>query len=535
MPSLRLSFTRSRARLSRPTARHVVYLVLMLLFCGYLRFVNLDWGFGGKQAAGGHPDEIIVANVIGSLKDNHFDTDLALAPLPETLRWSRYNFSSYEYLSYAWYSALFPALRHTPVLRRAGLVGPIPIIVCCRILSACCGLLVCLLAYWCARFIMPRPFALLATLFTGVLPLLVQDSHYARTEAFVTAGALGVICMSFVIAIARHSKGLLFGCPFLLGFLVASKASLGALFYLPFYAVWIDRRSKQLPLDKWKRFALMIFSGALGFLVGVPYVLPHWRAWWQGWTYLKHQYSHPFPPHGPDPAGYCFGFINAYFLHTFGAALLILAAVGLLRLLRRRQYSVLVLLVSPVVICYVVFGLQESFFERNASHVVPVIAILAAAGCAESWRQIVRIRWRKDLQAAAISLIVIACIWVPLNVSWRIAVKHFGARIYDPSPFYDALSRAVYGGRPLFIDDLYFIQSLERIQQRLIEHPDGYILRLIDANDETSRNRLAIAQRMFSMRLLAKQPGEFADLPTSTLQVYISPNYSWYLVRSNPH
>ena len=535
MPALGQLVARGRERLAGRHRWHVLPVACVcvtLLLCGYLRFVNLDWGFGAKVGAGGHPDEIIIAGVVQNLAANHFDTDLALAPIPQELKSARYNFSSYEYSSYLWYSALSPVLLHTPLFKRAGLFGLVPFFVSARTFSACLGLLACLLSYWCARFIISRPFALLAALFTGVLPLLVQDSHYARTESFVTAGALGVIGMSFLIAAGNRSRSLLVWCPLVLGFLIASKVSLAALLYLPLYAVWRAHGSPPALAGKWKRFAVVIAACALGFLMGVPYVVPHWRIWWQGWRFLKNQYSHPFPPHGPDPAGYCFAFIDNYFWQTFGAALLLLACIGIFRLLRKRDYSALVFLVSPVAVCYVIFGLQEAFLERNVSHVAPLVAILAAAGCAELWGHIASIKMRTDARFAAITLLVAACLWVPLSISWRIAVKHFGGQQYDASSFYDALTRAVYGV-PLFVDDLYFIQSLERIQARLNTNPGGYILRLRDANDLTSRHRLSVARHIFSMRLLATQPSEFSDLPTSTLQVYLSSNYSWYLVRPN--
>jgi hypothetical protein len=51
---------RSRLReIFRGNVLHLVLCAVVLLFCGYLRFVNLDWGMGKKQA-GRHPDEVIV-------------------------------------------------------------------------------------------------------------------------------------------------------------------------------------------------------------------------------------------------------------------------------------------------------------------------------------------------------------------------------------------------------------------------------------------------------------------------------------------
>jgi hypothetical protein len=137
----------------------------------------------------------------------------------------------------------------------------------------------------------------------------------------------------------------------------------------------------------------------------------------------------------------------------------------------------------------------------------------------------------RDLRITAISLIVLLCLWVPLGISWRLAVKVLGAKLDDTAPFYNALIRDSYKGMPVYIDNLFFIQSLTRLQERSVANPNGFVIRLDDAGDETSQHRLSVAQHLFNMKLLARSPGHFADLPVSTLQFYHSENYSWYLVR----
>ncbi len=516
-------------RLTRRQVMHGLACGAVLLFCGYLRFINLNWGSGAKPA-GGHPDEQIVISVVSTLPTNHFDTDMRRTSMPLYLQLAPYNFSSYEYCAYLWYWAVTGLERVERVVRPKLLLRQ-PVVIY-RELSAWFGLLVCVLAYLCARCFLPRKFALLAALFTGILPLLVQDSHYARAESFVTAGTMAVVWMTLTVT-ARPSLRLCFWATFLLGFLMASKISLAGLLYLPLYGAWISLEPAAWRDQRrvWQHGWVLLLGGLAGFLLGVPYILVDWKLWWISWKVTRDQYARPFPPHGPDPEGYCFAWIANYFWQTFGAALLILAVIGIIYLVRRRQYRLLVILASPLLLYYFIFSMQESFFERNVSHVVPLVAILAAAGCAAIWEFLASRFERLDLRTAAMGVILLLAVWIPLGLSWLLAVKVLGAKLYEAVPVYDALLRDVYRGVPVYNDDLFFMQSLGRIHERLLANPNGYILRLGDANDATSRHRLIIAQQMYRMKPLVSSPGFFAEYPTSTLQVYHSLSYSWYLVR----
>ncbi len=507
----------------------LVLLVLGISF--YLRFSNLNWGVGGKVAAGWHPDEQIVVKVDDSLAANHFDTDMKRAPLPENLQWARYNFSSYFYASYLWYSVASPLERawHPKHHPTAGTV-----LVTYRVFSALLGVLACLLVYASARRMMPAPFAALAALFTGVLPLLVQDSHYARAEAFVTAGAVGALWLALSMRRAS-SAARCFWTGLLIGFLTAAKVSLAPLLLLPACSIlacfWPLQRQSFRPVSK--RLSVLLGGFLAGCVLGVPYGFIHWRDWWEGWTFLKTQYSHPFQPYGPYPEGYCFGFIDNYILHTFGAFLLIFAALGVVRLLRLKQYSMLFLLVPLPVFYYLTFGFQQSFFERNISHIVPWIAILAALGCLELWAGMLRASRVTELRIGALALAIVLCLWVPLAISWRLAVILLSGHEPDPVKKYEALLRNVYPGVPVAYDYWWADQVLEHIQQQLASTPEGYVLKVGDANDSLSRHQLFTAEHVFRLKLLAVVPGHFSDLPTCTLQMYHSQNFSWYLVRPN--
>jgi Dolichyl-phosphate-mannose-protein mannosyltransferase len=516
-----------RRRFSSNT-RHLALCTFVLLFCAYLRFSNLDWGTGHKW--GGHPDESIVLGVIRGLSSNHFDTDLARAPILPALQNSRYNFSSYEYCTYVWYSAMRAAQKLLNSLVPT-FVRSEPVVID-RMFSACLGLLACLLTYECAKILLGPSFALLAMLFTGVLPLLVQDSHYARAEALVTAGTLAVFYLTLRL-LAKPSYKLCFWCAFLLGFLIASKVSLGALVYLPLCATWMALRAQHRDnlLTMAEHAAVTITGGIAGFLLGVPYILVNLHGWWAGWRSLRDQYSHPFPPHGPDPEGYCFGFIANYFWRTFGAALIILAVIGIIYFVRRKQYVSAFFVSSPLVFCYAIFGMEESFFERNMSHVVPLLAILAAAGCAEIWDLLKRPVVPRDLRIAAMGLTIILALWIPLSISWFFAVTVLSGKLYEEAGYYDALTQDTHKGMPFYADNLFDRQSLKRIQEKTIANPNGFVLRLDDANDAISRRRLALAEHIFHMKLLAQLPGHFADLPTCTLQIYHSKSYAWYFVQ----
>jgi hypothetical protein len=514
-----------------PVRLSMALAIAVFLFCGYLRFLNLDWGLEAKSRAGWHPDEQIVVGVSSSLEANHFDTDMKLAPIPEGLQWARYNFSSYVYAAYLWNKIAAP-IDHLLFSRHG--THAVPDTVAYRQLSAWLGLLACVLTYACARKLLDPALALLAVGLVGVFPLLVQDSHYARAEAFVTAGSAALLLLTLTIR-RNQTRALCFWTGVLCGILAACKISLTPLVFLPLLAVLVPLgRDSSVDAKRVLTLCGLVATGfAAGLLLGVPYGAIHWREYWRGWRHLKDQYSHPFYPFGPDPAGYCFGYMGRYFAATLGIPLWLAFAAGVFHLVRKRLFVLCAILVGPVFFYALMFGAQFAFFERNVSHIMPWIALIAALGCAELWEWLHLLHISRESRSMILALAIGVILWVPFTLSWRLAAFVLSGQTYDAMAEYESALSKNYQGLPFVQYDGWTSKFLEQVGDYLKTHPSGFVLKVGDANDDISHHRLRAAQQIFNMKPLATVPGHFPDLPTSTLQMYHGRNYSWYLVRPN--
>lgn len=241
----------------RPWTWPAVLLALVLIGLG----TGLRWAYYDRPY--GHPDETITVEVVGYMRQSgDWDTNWAKANLEPLLRYDQYNFSSYLYGTYFFYRAvkLLPfatewrsaenglrVYRFFSVLLAAFVVGQ---------------------TWWVARRHFGWRVTFLATGLVAVAPILVQDAHYARPEAFVTLLTLALV--GLCRPEPQLAAGRVLAAAGVFGLLVAAKVSLlllGFVLIVPIVAARTGAKAWVL--------VLVPVAGALGFALGAPGALAH--------------------------------------------------------------------------------------------------------------------------------------------------------------------------------------------------------------------------------------------------------------------
>ena len=141
---------------------------LVVLAAFVLRAAYYDAGYG-------HPDETITVEVVGQMRrSGDWDTNWAKAPaLEPALRYDQYNFSSHLYGTFFFYRAVkwVPGLEAWRSRDQGFWVY--------RFFSVLLATAAVAQAWWLARRLTDARTALAAASLVAVLPLLVQDAHYA--------------------------------------------------------------------------------------------------------------------------------------------------------------------------------------------------------------------------------------------------------------------------------------------------------------------------------------------------------------------
>lgn len=349
-----------------------VLLGCILLIAAALRLYSLGFLYY-------HPDEHIPERVAQTIiETGTLDTN-----------WSRAGMADYQAPQYNFSAYILSVAGVLKVLDALPIAEPPPIQTTLRAYSAALGVLATFLTFVLARRLFGVGVGLSAASLTCVYPLLYQDSLYARPETFVT-----VLTLVFVLLLCVPSPGKarVFGAAFVGGLMVATKVS--ALVLLPWLilannrqdatggffaeALAYVRRSLSCLGERWLP---IILGCAAGFAAGVPYALVDPAGYIEGVRFLQSQYSGGHWPHG-----YAGGttmerlaYAGAYFTYTGGVAVLTLSVIGAVRASRTRNFFALALFVVALATA-VRFSSYAAFFERNVSHVWPIILIFAAVG-----------------------------------------------------------------------------------------------------------------------------------------------------------
>lgn len=486
--------------------------ILVFLFCAAYIFSRVT---AGNHYA--HLDELIPLKIIENIfRTGHWDTNYALADLPQSFKFDQYNFSSY-------------ILTLAVMLKFSYFVFHIfkPNIACAinvRSFSALFHVIIILLTYAVGKSLFnSRRIGIVAAWLVAIFPLLFQDSLYIRPESFTT-----MLTLLLVLVLTRYRQKpkilWFFIMGGLIGFLVAAKITFLVLLALPCILGFCHRNRSQ-----WFYIQLIVMLAiglGCGFVLGAPYALFNWSAYLHGLTFLFSRYAEGHRPYGlpdgniPERLLYSWHYFSA-----IGAGWFILLAVsGWLLLLKKRLYDVF-LVVGLFFFVVVYFSIKPVFFERNFSFAIPFLAM--CVGFATFWctdrlhsTQIIRI---------ALSGIIIAAVSAPLLLLlWKFETKVLSGQYEKQHQELLAKLQNQYGGQIKLLG--WRVDDFNRYDPCNIQisgdRPDT-IYEIYGANDKYTRNFIALACRDLGLRVITELPSPFQanGLPPSTLYTYHAPQF----------
>jgi hypothetical protein len=472
----------------------------------------------------GHPDETITVEVVGHMRSSgDWDTNWAKASgLESSMRYDQYNFSSHMYATYFFYRAVkwIPGLEAWRSRDNGFFVY--------RFFVALLATMAVWQTWLLARRVAGEAAGLAAGALAGVMPLLVQDAHYIRPEAFVTVLTLAAVALSWPRE--RYSAWRVLGAAGMLGLLLACKFSLLALAWLPLVpavaAGWSGWGPTSARLSG--AAALTLAGIAVGFVLGAPGAVMHPHAFWNGVHYLTAQYAGLHPPHSHVDGGPVADMLGSYFWSTLGTPALAAGLAGLVWLLLQRRWAQVALLAGPVTLFVGYFCTRSVFFERNLSHVVPLFCVLGGVGVAVAARTLGK-RWGGRVTLATLFLTAIVVVR-PADLSRRLVVTEFSGRDAVRHEVFESAIRLAHPGKAWWIEAILNSEPVDRIVAHF-EHGGGpIILRVVDYHDEWSRRYGATLPVRLNVEQIAEYGSTFPDVPGCTLHTYNSWTDRYYVV-----
>ncbi len=471
-------------------------------------------------------DETITKGVVENILEGDLTNNWKFADIPPDFRIDLYNFSSYMYAD-----ALFVAVAH-PIISRIPLVRTDSWVFPHRLFSALAGTLALCLFYLVALKWFGQVVAIVSLAFMAVAPLLVQEAHYARPEAFVILLVGLAYLLLSMMAEGRRPIIALAAASAILGFLAASKFSLAPMALLPlvFVPVHLLRDRRVMP------WIALICGGSwvLGMYLGVPDGFQNPKAYWSGVQFLTRHYAGVHRPHGQLADANSFGLIVTYFWQTLGPVMCLLGLAGTLTLAWRRRIFHLASIFLPIAFYIAVFSTQRTFFERNLSHILPLMLVLCAVGLGwilERLRSGTSSRWIPPAFAASLFL---AAVLPPAVLSGKLVSIGMVYSTEDRAKSYeDALLRKS-GYKIAEVSSLLGDERVEHFT-RLAEDSDAALLvRILDYNDPFTVHWMAELSRRVRLEQLGYFPSLFPNLSPSTLIVYHSPALRYLLLAPKP-
>jgi 4-amino-4-deoxy-L-arabinose transferase-like glycosyltransferase len=257
----------------------IISIVLLLVISLWVRVLYIDKNYN-------HPDEMIVVAVVHEMYDNgNFDINWKYASLPQYFKYDQYNFSSYHYTAFGFYS-----VSRFIVERLAGIAWQESYeLYTFRLLSVIFAVATSLLLVLIAlRRFHSRRLAGLVLLLYSVATILIQDAHYARCDTFLTFFS---VFLFYLGSNENVYKIRWFWIGFITGILIACKFSMTFILLIPLLAIAGLASSGQPASLRIYIGPLFLLCGGIvaGAVIGMPYAFIHPIDYLAGISYLQNQ------------------------------------------------------------------------------------------------------------------------------------------------------------------------------------------------------------------------------------------------------
>lgn len=468
-----------------------------------LALLAVGWRLSALEHSFSHPDEPIALAVVDRvIEERTLDTNWARTRVPEHFRYNQYNFSAYyifsaglETLAYAFDGG---AANDEDAARKR-----------LRTYSALLGGICVLLAGWLGFRLRDTTAGLAGALLTLASAPLFQDAIYARPEAFCTVLALSSILLmtgkQALIPMRLALVGLL------LGLLVATKLTFVLLLPFPIAALV----ALHTGAGRIRTACTYVAAVALGVVAGAPWAVAHPAEYVEGISHLVAQYGngHGRGPHGLPDGSLVerIGHGLSYLRYVVGLPTLAASGLGLAVLVRRRPIPEM-LMIGAVLLTLVYFLQSRAFFERNLSHGLPVLFVMAGVGT--SWLAS-RLSTRPGMQATA-TIALVAALALP---AYSVTRKLAGPALSKAGANDDLIARARLKREGFILVGGERVRS--KIPSLLRSGTCGrFAFRAVDYGDRYFKSHLDRLVRDHGVRVAARINGPFHDAPPSTLQTY---------------
>jgi len=465
-----------------------------------------------------NPDEQVARAVVQNLSfPNQWDTNWVLSVTEPYWRYDQYNFSSYHYLLYCW-------------KRLISLVGVdwVNHIGALRALNGLLGLVLIAAIARATRQLIGEIAGISAAVAAAILPLLVQDAHYLRCEAMLTAGVATQLCFS--LRSNPVPRWLLLAAGLIMGWMMASKATMGLalplLLPLPFAAADEAQVS-------WKKYlgpsCLLGLGCILGFAIGVPFGVFQPQKYLSGLAQLAAEYRMPMPPYTSQDMAPSYPMALAYMMGILGWGFLAVTGLGILHVFRLTGWRRAGLLMLPVVAALVVFGGHPLFTERSYSPFLPIMLVCFGAGIQfVSEVDIRQFAVLHNLRPVLLVILLFCTLAPPVIYSWQIVFQGFSGREQIEKDAALERIKGPLGGKTMVLIGARFSNKNCRSIENLVSKKDAILIVIIDYYDTITPACLAILQGPFHARILGHRESLFPDLPPCSLHTFISPRL-WLL------
>jgi hypothetical protein len=182
---------------------------------------------------------------------------------------------------------------------------------------------------------------------------------------------------------------------------------------------------------------------------------------------------------------------------------------------------------SPVIFYLLFFSLQRTFFERNLSHVVPLMTILAGVGLVSMTNAI-----RNRVRAAAFLVLLLLMLLRPAQISAKLVFVAMRTSYDERTKDYEkALLRSQ--GLPLAASSsLLAASQVQYLAEMAIASQGDTLVRIFDFNDPFTQKFLLDLKRCANARQVGYVPSLFPQFSVNTILTYHAPAFLY--IRLSP-
>ncbi|MBU1127425.1 MAG: glycosyltransferase family 39 protein [Patescibacteria group bacterium] len=332
-----------------------LYLFILLVIGGVLRFFNLNWDQGHFF----HPDERNIALAVTRIE---FFSNLN----PEFFAYGSFPIYIYraiaDILVFLTGSSLW--ISQWPYINFIG-----------RNVSAFFSVLTILFVFVLVKKIFSEKMALLSAFFITFCPFLIQLAHFSITESLLVFQLLIILifCLRIISKKTKTTDFLFLGI--VLGLALSTKTAALSFLIIPFLSIIFKR-------PKLKELILLAFSTVLVFLIFSPFIILDYQSFLESMRYeggvvsgiLKVPYTYQFE----KTHIYLFQIKNFFWQMGPVAGMGILGFLSLLALAIKKKDKKLILFLSFPFCYFLYVGAWHTKFIRYMAPLLPFLAICAS-------------------------------------------------------------------------------------------------------------------------------------------------------------